>query len=272
MIAVFTPTDQYGGLDVTWGSLTRQTLARELVWIVADEHLGERRSVYEKLRAQKKIADIITFRLPIEPPYVRNLSASYNRAFGIARDLKPDLFVSLQDYIWVPPDGVERFVRLAEAHPGHLYTGLASMADNPDVSLMTNPTGLYTIFDEPYYDCPEPSYWFDDRQVRGTQGPPGQKDQPFIVFPPSWEVNWAAISPRVLHSGLDFDVECDRGIGYDHQVYSLQAWQRLEAASLLDPQNHVVGLPHIYYFPRLTDQRREWGKITRRYVQETYGI
>jgi glycosyltransferase involved in cell wall biosynthesis len=108
-LAVVTATCRTGGIDVLEASLLRQTY-RNFMLLVVDEF---EREGWWNLVGEKNEIDVIN----IKPPYinkskgeVRNLARAYNLAIEYALDYKCDLFVSLQDYIWVQKDGLERFI------------------------------------------------------------------------------------------------------------------------------------------------------------------
>jgi hypothetical protein len=161
---------------------------------------------------------------------------------GIARDLDADLFVALQDYTWLPCDGLDRFVAMAEEFPTCLLAGLCSMTDKPGVEGVADPEGLWSIFHEPY-DGRKPSSisWLDCRLEIAKGICP--------VAPMFWEANWAAIPRRVLHdTSLDYDVAYDRGHGYDNQDYAYRAVGKGYGV-WIDTANHAIELPHRAYFP-----------------------
>lgn len=268
MIVVFTPTIQWGGCDVAFASVARQTLAKEIVWLVADEHLYHRKHIYAELHERAKVLAVIPFKLPVRKGYARNLTSSYNEALAYARAMGADLLVSMQDYIWIPPDGVEKFSRLAENYSRDLLTGLCSIADNPGVEDVVEPQGLFTIFAEPYEDKPRETWWWSDAEVRGAGRGPGIHE----ADPVQWEINWAAIPKDVLDARIDFDPEYDQGIAHDHQDYAMTCQRELGSRVILDTTNHAIGLPHKLFFPKMTDDNAALVPVNKQRIAEKWGL
>ena len=238
-IAVFTPTMRAGGIDIASASIKRQGRT-DIVWIVADELAAARENLWQ-ITYPGPMFVIDTAAIRRETGMPGSLEAAYCQGVRIAREVDADLFVSLQDYIWAPPDGIDRFLQLAEEHPRSLLTGLCSLSADPDPSLITDPDGLYTIFDEPYVDKPAVIGWRDCRleMRQGVQRVPAVE----------WEINWAAIPRDILHHpDVNFDPAYDRGHYYGNQAYALAA-QRAGFDCWVDCGNEAVGLPHKLYFP-----------------------
>jgi hypothetical protein len=256
VIAVFTPTTRYGGLDVNRASLLAQN-HDSLVWIVGDDLYPQRdavrfggpiRTVHFDTGANKRANNAPS-----------SLATAYRRGIEIARELDVDLLVSMQDYLWIPPDGLSRFERMAEQFPTALLTGLCSLSDDPGVEAVTDPEGPYTIFAEPYDGHkPQRIGWRDCRLERWPVGVKANAGSPIW-----WETNWAAIPRKILYdTRLNFDDAYDRGYAYENQDYASRA-MRLGYGVWIDTGNHAIGLPHTHYFPAETEHlrsisNREW--------------
>jgi hypothetical protein len=267
VILVFTPTIQWGGLDVAFASVARQTCAKEILWLVADEHLYYRKHIYAELHERSKVLAVIPFKIPVRKGYARNLTSSYNEALIYARTMGVDLFVTMQDYIWIPPDGVEKFSKMAENYGRDLLTGLCSISDNPGVEDVVEPQGLFTIFKEPYEDKPRETWWWSDAAVRGAGRYPGIHE----ADPIQWEINWAAIPKEVLGAGIDFDPEYDKGIAYDHQDFAKTCQRELGSRVILDTTNHAIGLPHKLFFPKMTEENGTLVGVNRERMESKWG-
>jgi len=244
-VVVATPTRLHGGLDVNAASIAAQNFPQQdITWIVVDEFWQERHDEVMACAAAYEFNTIHVAGPPKRPGAWNNLEASYNLALDIARHLDVDLFVSMQDYFWIPRDGLMRFALMAALYENDLYTGLASLARDPGPETVANREGGWTIYDKPWvYKRPESIKWHD---VREDQGLP---TEPWETVPINWELNWAAWPKRILMSGLDFDVEYDRGVGYGNQDFALRATRDHGSRIMLDPLNHSIGLPHKAYFP-----------------------
>lgn len=264
MIAIFTPTRLWGGLDVTYSGLLRQN-REDLLWLIADEYFWERRDTVERLNLEAPF-NIFHFSVHKFEGAVRNLAAAYNAGLELSRSTGCDLFISLQDYIWIPDDGVERFERMADALPDQLLTGLTSIAADPPKEKVVDREGHYTIFAEPYTDKPQEIDWVDVRQYH-------QPDGYMRRNPIEWETNWAAVPKVVLENReILFDEELDRGggIAYENQAYAYKA-EDFGCGVWIDMDNHAISLPHKKYYKEIEDFEAPLADINRKLVEERYG-
>lgn len=244
MILVFTPAKYHGGLDVAYASIERQDLTEEVVWLICDDLYQERKkAVHDRTRfASFRVlhVDSEEFRRGDNP---RTLAASYNHAIDTANHHGADMLVSLQDYIWAPPNGFARFRAMATSIDG-LLTGRCSISADPGTELVTDPEGAWTIFGSPTPGWWSPNHvdWADVRRA----------DQVWSkVSTQWWETNWAAITKGPLQDHeLRFDESYDEGVAYENQDYAEQAI-RLRYEVWMDADNHAVSLPHKRYFPDL---------------------
>ena len=237
-IYVFTPTCRYGGVDVNFNSLLRQT-EQDFCWIVLDDLFNERTTMWLDLFEE---IDLI----PGMPPArkkgdYRNLAAAYNAAVEIAvEDEDAELFVTMQDYMWLPEDGLEKFLDLHRSNPDRLLTGLCSISLDPTPDKVVDLEGHYTIFGAPYFDKPKVIDWADVREH--SEGIRGGNHQ-------EWEANWGAVPMDLLRSGLRWDIEYDRGVAYENQDFAIRALLDFEVEVTIDQSNHAITLPHKKYFP-----------------------
>lgn len=241
-IVVFTATRQAGGLGETFESLCRQQGASvdyELLWIVGDELYDRRPSVLSDVMWAEHF-DTAHYRVDA-PEIRRTLARAYNSAITRARWAEADLFVSLQDYVVPPDDGVERFIEMARRRPDCLLTGLTSFSTQPTVDQVFDIDDPWTIFGNVYMCRPPQDGWRDGRESHG----PGYHDVPAI----EWETNWAAIPRSILYDErLRFDEDYDYAVAYENSDYAAQATS-LGYGVVLDCDNHAVGFPHRDYWP-----------------------
>lgn len=262
MIAVFTPTRLFGGLDVAVSSLIRQR-RRDILWIVADELVEDRKGVWDIIRTSVPF-DVELFRLEKQPGFQRNLAASYNKAMEIARARSCAIFVSMQDYFWIPDDGLDSFEALAMTYPNDLFTGTAHLTARPSESLVTNPYGLFTVFERPYtLKPPSTDLWRED--VR-------PQDALHETTAIEWETNWAALGSQVLYSELTYDEEFDRGVAYENQDFAMTCITELGSRVIHDTENVALGLPHKLYFPGIHDPEAAETHVNRERVAQKWGI
>lgn len=246
MIAVFTPTLRCG-IDVNREGLIRQDRL-DLLWIVGDDLYTQRDipstpelpAVHFDTGMNKRAHNTAS-----------SLASAYRVGMDIARDHGADLFVSMQDYLWIPDDGISRFEEMALAHPSSLLTGLSSLSSDPPVETVRDATDLYTIFYQPF-DGTKPTdiRWPDCRLEIWEPNIQARCDAVW------WESNWAAIPRNVLHDRrLNFDTAYDRGTAYENQDYAMRA-QALGYDVWIDTANHSIGLPHELYFPEDAERLR----------------
>ena len=240
-VAVFIPTYRPGGIDVFEASLARQT--REPDWIfVADE--------LEREEAWSSVVEYLTISTKMLHPKkslgdIRNLAKAYNEAAHQCLVEDIDLLISLQDYIWAPPNGIERFVEIYEKSSTSLITGLTHISKDPYPEDIYDLVGDYTIFDEPFRGKPLEIDWHDvrDASIYNNEAPV------FEASPEHWEANWAAIPTTVFEKGVRWDTDYDKGIAYENIDFAKQA-QKEGYNVLLDTQNVAISLPHKKYWPR----------------------
>lgn len=253
-VAVFTPTCRPGGIDVNREGLLRQRRT-DLLWIVGDDLYSERiiastpeLPVLHFDTAQNKRANGAP----------SSLAAAYRHGIEVARDYGADLLISMQDYLWIPDDGIARFEQMAREFPTSLLTGLCSLSNDPYADTVVDPDGGYTIFAEPFSgQKPIDIGWPDCRLEVWEPDTVAKAD---VIW---WEANWAAIPRAPLHDKrLNFDVAYDQGHYYENQDYAMRA-AALGYDVWIDTGNHAIGLPHKAYFPEQqrvleSQNNREW--------------
>lgn len=255
-VAVFTPTNRWGGLDITISSLKKQT--HPYTWVVADEYLQERILVYED---QEMIECTIFVDCDRQPGNKRALAQAYNNAAEFVIDFDFDLMVSLQDYIWIPDNGIEMFVEVFKKYPECLLTGLVSLSEAPGDEDIADRSGRYTIFKEPLVDMPKGISWHD---VRGTNLY-ADTNPVTSCAAEHWEANWAAIPVELLRKGARWDLEYDEGIAYENIDFSKRCQTEFKTPCILDKRNHAISIPHREIWP---EEREQLERYTNRYRHE----
>ena len=224
-VSVIYPTARHGGLDILEKCMKEQTHEDFEVLI-----LDELRRNFMPNRSTKFIF--------VEPPNKKagmfwNLSASLNAG---VRAAKGELIVLLQDYIWVPKEGLARYVEKAIQEPKGLISGVGHQYEFPAYN--DDPTGAYSI----WKDWPgEPSgekTFTDPRMER-----PGF----YLCNPVEWEANWSCFRKEVWETIGGFDEEFDAGWGYDNVNFSERA-QLAGYHLFLDTHNEVKCYSHINIF------------------------
>lgn len=243
-IAVFTPTIR-PGIDVSVESIRRQTV-RPDVWIVSDHLKAERAETWRFVRGQLEAEGIETMvfnaRELTERPYT--IQAAYNQVLRHIRSFpwSWDLLVTMEDYVALPADAIERFERMARLRPDHLLGGIVNGSADPGADQVVDPDALYSIFDQPYTEIPSVMAWEDCRLDRGRAGY-------LLVESQRWEPPLAALPKALLDDDrLTFNEEYDQGMTHGNQWFSALA-QSLGHPTVLDLENQAWALPHHLYWP-----------------------
>jgi len=190
---------------------------------------------------------------PKRPEKYRNLAAAYNQAAQRAIEIGANYLVSLQDYIWVPHDGLEMFLEVHDVVPKALVTGLTSHSEKPTKDDIANIKGAYTIFKEPLTSKPEGISWHD---VREADLYPEENIKTIKCKPDHWEANWASIDMEVIRDGLRWDEDYDIGVAYENMDFAFRAF-KAGATCVLDKRNHAISLPHRTYFEGEEEEIKE---------------
>lgn len=235
--AVFTPT-RLPGIDVSLASIDRQDFEGEILWIVGDEFFKQRRDLYPR-----SVTYAFDSSLPrgIVPNIERTLCRAYNHAVVYALECEADVFISMQDYIWAPADGVSRFVSAIQRHPDRLITGLTSISQDPEPDAVVDPTNMITIFGKEYTERPKELRWKDSR-VDDYPGRRGFVRIPNIEF----EANWCAFPMSLFEKGARWPEEYDEGVAYENQALAARAIS-MGYKCFLDCDNEAISLPHKWY-------------------------
>lgn len=260
---IFTPTRLPGGLDITYSGLLRQTVKDDLIWVIGDDLFKHRSGVIIEKTRNGPIPVIqfdAAYARKLRPDLHSTLEVAYNHGIEIALAEGADLFLSLQDYIWIQDDGIERFQKIQqevqERGEKAIYTGLTSITSHPDKSLIKDKQGLWSIFDVDYVAKPEHITWHDVRDIA-----PGELMK--INDPVWWELNWAGISSEALHDEeLRFDEDYGIGVAYGNQDYAMNAHQR-GYLIYLDTGNHALSFPHKEYYKEVETAELPMNNVER---------
>lgn len=261
-VVVMCPTNRPGGLDILFSSLKRQT--HPYMLCMADELMSERIHVYQE---HGMIDNTVFVDCEKQPGNVRALAQAYNNAADLAVDMKFDLMISLQDFLWIPDNGIEMFVEDYASYENCLITGLVSLSEAPRDDAIANTCHPFSIFTEPLTERPEGISWHD---VRGTDLYPGEP-MLRVCSAIHWEANWAAIPVSLLAKGARWDLKYDAGIAYENQDFAKTCEKEYGTTCILDKRNHGIGVPHRTIWPEEETQlerynnkyihKEKWGKL-----------
>ena len=238
-ISVIYISNRYGGLDILKANLTRQTLQDfELIFI--DGLYEERKEEVEKYFNGINIKHISDKHIPIEG-YHSKLARCDNLAF---KNCSGELIISLQDYIYIPASGFEKFFNLHNKYDKKvLLTGVGHQFYYPSVEDITNPKGLITVFETNYTKKPDIKCWTDPRIGNSLHSFERE------AYPVEWEMNWAAIPRDVIYDLGGMDEEYDsQGFAYDNTNIATRA--AIAGYKIyLDPTNECYGFSHDTWWP-----------------------
>lgn len=177
-----TVTNRPGSIDVTWATLARQTVS-DFEWILCDELYDWRAAAVAAFVGDDRLHHVAA---PRVEGHLWNLNKSYNAAL---RHCRGELVVSLQDYISVPPDGLERFLGVyREYGPRVMVSGVGHAYAPPPIA---DPGAKISVFARPY----RPGDESDSRAAGVRTGTDARFDggRGIVACPPGyWELNWGA--------------------------------------------------------------------------------
>lgn len=210
LVSVITPTIREGFFNLMAKNLADQTY-KNIEWIIVDDYSEDRSKI------AKKYAD--KYNLTIQ--YLRGSKATgsnlYPRKCGLVRannlgwqTAKGELCVWLQDFIVIPPNGIEQLVDV------YRYNQDALIA----------PTDIYYNSLEP--DMTNKEDWWngetniltteDWRNIRNKYLGMRESENPY-----DWEANYGAVPTHILKELNGFWEFMDDGLGFDNTELALRA-------------------------------------------------
>jgi len=237
-ISVMNLTARYGGIDILWANMKRQTMDDwELVLVDAlwkerekevKKYINDPRLKYVRQNKPKKGA-------------LTNLAHADNQGFKACRG---ELIVCLQDYIWINPEGLSKFWfhHKATGNGKMLVTGVGHQYKKPGKKDIVNPKGKITVFKEPYTRRPEVQCWEDPR-MRTDQG------TFYKCYPQDWELNWAMIPRKIIYEMGGMDEQYDfEGFAWDNVNIAMRAYL-MGYEIYIDQTNECMGFDHDGWWP-----------------------
>lgn len=200
MISVITPTARQDGIDVVAKALRRQTY-RDFEWIIISPN-----------GVSHKQADLLLE----DPPKNEGDYWSFNKAMNKAlRRAKGDIIVSVQDYTFFDPDGLEKFKFHIKKNPKAVISGVGDKYN--DENFVTK-------------------VWEDPRKRKdyGTF---------YECYPNDIEFNYCALPKKAFYEVGGFDEYLDKYAGMDH----ISVQERLDDIGYkfyLDQTNESYSLTH----------------------------
>lgn len=230
-ISVVYCTARRGGLDILVESMKVQTF-RDFEVIIVDE-LRRAPETWEGLNLQHGLDIRFVEPPPKKPSMFWNLSASLNAGVRASRG---EIIVLLQDYIWVKPDGLQRFKDFIVNHGDCLVSGVGHQYKEP--SHVDNPLGLYSCWTS-FPGSPAGDRTFTDPRIKGLGS--------YLCNPVEWEANYSAFSRAIWSVVGGFDEDFDAGWGYDNVNFAERA-QLAGMNTFIDMENECLCYSHIELF------------------------
>lgn len=188
-----TVSNRYGGVDVAWYSLRRQTF-RDFEWVFYDALYDKR---HEAVQLYTRKDDRVKHykQSPKDPAAKTWLAHAEN---GAIRQARGEIIVFLQDFIYIQPDALEKFWIQYQANPKALISGVGNQYDSPGLSDIANLNGLTTIFSTNFKGVPMNEVWHDPR-MRKDLG------SFYPCQPNDWEMNFCMCPRKMLEDigGVD---------------------------------------------------------------------
>jgi hypothetical protein len=237
-ISVLYISNRYGSLDILRANLKRQ-LHQDFELVFVDGLYHERKEEVKEYFKDFKVKHIDQTVLPMEGGYLSKLARADNLGF---KNCDGELIVCLQDYIYIPQEGLRKFWFLHKQEEGKaLLTGMGHQYHYPNSEEITNPKGLITVFESDYTKKPETRFWKDPRDFGGF----GIRN----AYPVEWEMNWAAIPRDVIYDLGGMDEQYDKeGFAWDNTNIATRA-AMLGYKVVLDPSNECFGFDHDGWWP-----------------------
>ncbi|HET7488647.1 MAG TPA: hypothetical protein VFJ85_12015 [Acidimicrobiales bacterium] len=238
-VSVVTVTNRPGSIDVTWSALESQRL-QDFEWVLCDELYSWRRDEVAAAVADCRLRHVPA---PVVEDDLWNLNKSYNEALRHCSGL---LVVSLQDYIWVPPDGLQRFWDLFCEHGPRLFASGVGHAYRPPPA--RDPRGKVTIFERPWSAgaAAEHEWVRTGTDVRHPDDDGGLVD----CGPDGWELNWGAAPLEAFYEIGGFPEDHDRRFVSCDNLSVAYAAESRDYRFLLDRGNECRILDHREVFAR----------------------
>jgi len=224
-------SNRSGGLDILRGNLQRQTI-QDFEVIFVDGLYHKRKNAVASFFKDFDLYHLPEPEMKPEEGYVHLLSRCWNTAF---KHCTGEVIIALQDYIYVPYDGFEKFIYVYERNKTALISGVGHQYSEPGINNVMRENCDISIFSMNYYAKPKNKCWTDPR-VRGTDLRVG--------IPIEWEANWALIPREVIYKLGGMDEEYDKhGFGYDNTNIAERA-AYLGHPILIDQANEVFCIHH----------------------------
>lgn len=230
-LSVMNLTARYGGIDVLWANMLRQT-EQDFELIICDALWKEREDEVKKYIDDDRLVYVRQNDTP--PGAYSGLAHADNQGFASTRG---KLIVSLQDYIWIPHNSLEKFWYAYQEKGDCLVGAVGHQYRTPGKKEIADPKGKITVFKKPFTGKPENQSWSDPR-MRTDQG------TFYETSPINWEMSYGSIPRKVIYELGGMDEEYDfHGFAYDN-VNIAQRAEMLGYKTYLDQSHEYRAFDH----------------------------
>lgn len=236
MISILYNTIRPGGIDILKNTLDKQTHRDfELVFVDGwtDGRGGRRKEVLEYLNGYKVV---YLEGLPKKDDDVWTLNKDYNRGLAYCSG---DIVVFLQDYLWIPRDGIEKLLDVHKQYDNAFVTSHGEKAMYPNT--MDNPNGKLSIWIDQEPGKPTGVSEKDGREVKGNGISKIEYNE--------WEMNFASAPLSTLRRIGFFDEDMDRYFSGDNVVVAAKALMS-GANFYMNKDLKIIGYNQDAFFPR----------------------
>jgi glycosyltransferase involved in cell wall biosynthesis len=245
-ISVINVTKRYGGIDILYNNIRKQTF-KDVEVIIADELYADRQQEVKEYFKGIPLKHVPT--RPKRPQDVWNLAKAYNDAL---KQVEGELVVSIDDFIWTPNNALQRFWEVYQQKGLCLITGVGNKAGYPEI---VNPTGKITIFKQDYRSKPQGVIERDNR----IDGRTNVEEVNHSFF----ELAYSAFPMDIARGIGGFDEETDQFYCGQDRNFALRC--HLQGFPVyMDRGNENIGLFHQGFQPRPSDwEERHYNKNPR---------
>ncbi len=244
-ISVVTVTNRPGSIDILWDGLQQQKFY-DFEWILCDELFDWRKREVSEYVNDSRLHHILA---PQKEGDLWNLNKSYNEAL---RHCSGTFIVSLQDYIWIPVDGLAKYWDVYQRFgPRAFIAGVDSFYALP--APVHDSKGKITIFERPYLGKPTLQTHLGFR-LKGERRIEEAK-------PKLWELNWSGAPLQAFYEIGGF---CEK---HDSEFYSCDnltvafCAQKIGYQFYIDKTNECYSIDHEGIFPKPIDWEKRHGKF-----------
>ena len=226
-VTIVTPTIRQGWWNLMSKNIANQSYDGDIEWIIVDDY-EEDRSKLAKEYATKYNLDI---------KYLRGKERTAKRDYGLVnanntawRNATGELLIWLQDFIFMPQDGVEKLVDIYRHNPDAIIAPVDEYFNSkikPDITKEDWFDGKTDVIGD--------FYW---RNIRVKNEGMRETDNPF-----DYEANYGAIPLHILKKLNGWWEFIDDGLGYDNTDIAYRAL-KLGYKIIVDDTNIATCLDH----------------------------